>query len=137
MNLFGSLLMVLYHASAWSVLLRRLANIESYLANSNIGYQNSISQNIQSDHCLTTLTQRRRKESLMKSLADHTAKARNIFTTHDVAGTTKRNCQSTLTRMLPSVGLVTGVPKIYDALSGAGATFPTSIDGKILTPILS
>ena len=57
----------------------------------------------------------------MKSLADHTAKARNIFMIHDVAGIIKRNYQSTLIRTLPSAGLVTGAPKIYDALSGVGA----------------
>jgi hypothetical protein len=51
----------------------------------------------------------------MKSLAGHPARARNIFILPDVAVITKRNYQSTLTRMLPSVGHVTGVPKIYDA----------------------
>ncbi len=40
----------------------------------------------------------KKRKSLMKSLVGHTAKARNIFTTHDVAGITKRNCQSILTR---------------------------------------
>jgi len=57
----------------------------------------------------------------MRSLADPNGKARNFFIIHDVVGITKRNYQSTLTRMLPSAGHVTGVPKIYDALSGVGA----------------
>tara|TARA_X000001388_G_scaffold66709_1_gene53650 strand:- start:54 stop:200 length:147 start_codon:yes stop_codon:yes gene_type:complete len=47
----------------------------------------------------------------MKSLADHLAKARNIFILLDVVVITKRNYQSTLTRMLPSVGHVTGEQK--------------------------
>jgi hypothetical protein len=57
----------------------------------------------------------------MKSLADHTAKARSFFILLAVVPTTNRNYQSTLTRMLPSVGHVIGAPKIYDALSGVGA----------------
>ena len=73
----------------------------------------------------------------MKSLADLSAKARNIFILPDVVVTTKRNYQSTLTRMLPSVGHVTGVPKIYDVLSDVGAISLTFIDGKILTPTLN
>jgi len=57
----------------------------------------------------------------MKSLADHTAKARSFFILLAAVRTINRNYQSTLTRMLLSAGHVTGAPKIYDALSGVGA----------------
>jgi hypothetical protein len=53
----------------------------------------------------------------MRSSVDLTAKARNISTLLDVVIIISASFQLTLIKMLPSVGLVIGAPKIYDVLS--------------------